>query len=241
MQAQEEAGAAHVPKKGLGRFTSAFNGRLLYCCSLIALSQVNFGMDQAAFNNTQAMSAFNKQFGHYDPQRGVYVIETYFLSFLNSFTYMGFLFGLVTGSTISNRFGRRICIVVMAVWALIAASVLVSSKTREQMLAGRILAYIYIGMELSLVPVLQSELVPAEVRGFVVGTYQTGLIVWNTLCPSLSLLSTGTDFVLPVWPTNHVAYLQRHEHNLGKCFLAHPSRNILRHPVHSSHWRLLYA
>lgn len=239
MQAEEEAGAAHGPRKGFRRITAAFNGRLLYCCSLIALSQVNFGMDQSAFNNTQAMSAFNKQFGHFDPQRGRYVIETYFLSFLNSFTYIGFLFGLVTGSTISNRFGRRICIVVMASWALVAASVLVSSNVREQMLVGRILAYIYIGMELSLVPVLQSELVPAEVRGFVVGTYQTGLIVWNTSYPPL--LSHHTNFNSPVWPTYHVPHLQRHEYYFWKCLMAHSPRNVLRHPVDSSHWRLVYA
>jgi MFS transporter, SP family, sugar:H+ symporter len=181
MQGNNASSEAPVPMKGLQRFTRAFNGRLLYCCGLIALSQVNFGMDQAAFNNTQAMSAFNRQFGHYDPARDTYVIETYFLSFLNSFTYIGFMFGLVTGSTISNRFGRRIAMVIMALWALVAASVLVTSKIREQMLVGRVLAYVYIGMELALVPVLQSELVPAQVRGFVVGTYQTGLIV----CPDL--------------------------------------------------------
>lgn len=38
---------------GFKRFTSAFNGRLLYACSLIALSQVNFGMDQGTFTGTQ--------------------------------------------------------------------------------------------------------------------------------------------------------------------------------------------
>ncbi|RNJ57958.1 hypothetical protein D7B24_005442 [Verticillium nonalfalfae] len=44
------------------------------------------------------------------------------------------------------------------------------------MIVGRIVAYVYIGMELALVPVLQSELAPAEVRGFVVGTYQQGVM-----------------------------------------------------------------
>lgn len=41
---------------GFKRFTSAFNGRLLYSCSLIALSQVNFGMDQGTFTGTQVRS-----------------------------------------------------------------------------------------------------------------------------------------------------------------------------------------
>jgi len=57
------------------------------------------------------------------------------------------------------------------------------------MIAGRILAYVYIGMELALVPVTQSELVPAPVRGAVVGTYQSALLVGQLLG---SLICRGT-------------------------------------------------
>lgn len=159
------------------RFMDCFNGRLLYAVSLIALSQLNFGMDQGAFAGTQAMTAFNKQFGVFNKEKKAYEIETYFLSLLNSLNYIGFAFGLITGNIISRRWGRRVCMFVMSMWAIIAAIILVTSNVKEQMLVGRIIAYIYIGMELALVPVLQSELVPARVRGFVVGTYQSSLLV----------------------------------------------------------------
>jgi hypothetical protein len=36
---------------------------------------------------------------------------------------------------------------------------------------------IYIGMELSVVPVFQSEIAPTQVRGFMVGTYQLTIAV----------------------------------------------------------------
>jgi hypothetical protein len=36
---------------------------------------------------------------------------------------------------------------------------------------------IYIGMELSVVPVFQSEIAPTQVRGFMVGTYQLTIVV----------------------------------------------------------------
>lgn len=36
---------------------------------------------------------------------------------------------------------------------------------------------VYVGMELSVVPVFQSEIVPTAARGFVVGTYQLSLTV----------------------------------------------------------------
>jgi SP family sugar:H+ symporter-like MFS transporter len=87
----------------------------------------------------------------------------------------------------------------MSCWALVTATIAVTSSTRDQILAARILnckcpsfdgfAYlirysdIYIGMELSVVPVFQSEIVPAPVRGFVVATYQLSLIV-SILDPS---------------------------------------------------------
>ena len=165
------------PERGFARFTRAFNKRLIYCCSLIAVSQINFGLDQAVFSNTQAMTPFNVQFGKYNPATETYLIEPYFLSLMNSLTYIGFGFGLITGSAISRRFGRRNCFYYMCSWALVGAVILVTAQTREQVLAGRVIANFYIGGELALVPVLQSELVPAQVRGFIVGTYQSGLLV----------------------------------------------------------------
>ncbi|RYP59741.1 hypothetical protein DL769_008409 [Monosporascus sp. CRB-8-3] len=72
--------------KGLSRITRCFNGRLLYTCGLIALSQVNFGMDQGAFNGTQAMDAFIRKFGVLNERTGQYELETYYLSLLNSLT-----------------------------------------------------------------------------------------------------------------------------------------------------------
>ncbi|KAF4981677.1 hypothetical protein FZEAL_2564 [Fusarium zealandicum] len=171
-------------------FLACFNGRLLYACGIIALSQLNFGMDQSAFSNTQAMPWFKQQFGTFDEATGTYVLETVFLSLLNSVNFVGFVFGLVFGNLLSRRFGRRIAMFSMCFWALLSAILLVTSKTPTQAIVGRTIAYVYIGMELALVPVLQSELVPAEVRGFVVGTYQSGLLFGTLL---MAVICRGTS------------------------------------------------
>ncbi|KAK7417604.1 hypothetical protein QQX98_004425 [Neonectria punicea] len=159
---------------------ACFNGRLLYSCALIAFSQINFGMDQGAFSNTQAMVTFKQMF----------VLDTVYLSLLNSINYIGFVFGLITGNLLSRRFGRRIALFIMCFWAIIAAIILITSQHRAQMIVGRTVAYVYIGMELALVPVLQSELVPAEVRGLVVGTYQSGLLFGQLL---MAVICRGTS------------------------------------------------
>ncbi|KAF2176432.1 general substrate transporter [Zopfia rhizophila CBS 207.26] len=180
-------------KGGIRRFVECFNFRLFYSCVLIALSQLNFGMDQGAFANTQAMTAFIRKFGVYRPAKDAYELESYYLSLLNSLTYIGFAFGLVTGNYISSVYGRRKCFLIMCVWALIGAIILITSNNRWQMLAGRIVAYVYIGMELALVPVLQSELVPAAVRGFIVGTYQSSLLVGQLV---QALICRGTSTIV---------------------------------------------
>lgn len=154
-----------------------FNGPLFLSCTLIAISQFNFGLDQSVFGATQAMNDFTVKFGVFNATTKTYAIEPYFLSLLNSLTYVGFAFGLVTGSYISNRFGRRATMISMCIWAIIGAIILVTSHAKAQMIVGRVIAYIYIGMELAVVPILQSEIVPAHVRGFVVGTYQIGILV----------------------------------------------------------------
>lgn len=58
--------------------------------------------------------------------------------------------------------GRRMTIFRMSLWALVTATLLVTSGVsgnRLQVLVGRVLNYLFIGMELSSVPVYPSEVV----------------------------------------------------------------------------------
>ncbi|KAH8838822.1 hypothetical protein MCOR27_000508 [Pyricularia oryzae] len=186
-------GAANVPRH--------FNGALTYAVVLIAVSQINFGLDQGIFSNTQAMPHFYRQFGAPDPKTGKYALDPVFLSLLNSLPFICFFLGLVQGSYISNKWGRRTSMHVMCVWALISAAVCVSARGRVQVVAGRMINYIYIGMELAVVPIIQSEMVPAPVRGFIVGTYQLGLglghILASLICRATSDIDSNNSWIIP--------------------------------------------
>ncbi|CAI6093680.1 unnamed protein product [Clonostachys chloroleuca] len=182
--------ATNKPTRSL---PGCFNGRLLYSCALIALSQLNFGMDQSAFSNTQAMPAFKEMYGTYNKTTKAYDLDPVFLSLLNSVQFIGFVFGLVFGNLLSRRFGRRIAMFVMCWWAILSGIILLLSKTQTQTITGRTIAYVYIGMELALVPVLQSELVPAQARGFVVGTYQSGLLLGSLI---MAIICRGTSEII---------------------------------------------
>ncbi|KAK1519802.1 sugar transporter [Colletotrichum paranaense] len=186
---------------GIKSVTQHFNKRLFASVFLIAVSQFNYGFDNQAFTSTQAMDAFERQFGEYDEATRQWKIPTYFLSLLNSLNYIGFAAGLVIGSLTSARFGRRTTMIVMSVYALISATVVVTSTTKEQILVGRILNYVYVGFELAVVPVYQSEIVPAPVRGMVVGTYQLSIglggLVINSICRGTSSFQDSRAYRIP--------------------------------------------
>ncbi|KAI8648965.1 MFS domain-containing protein [Fusarium keratoplasticum] len=122
-----------------------FNRHLALAFSAIAVSTFNYGFDNTAYNNTQAMDAFQRQFGDWSEAAGTYKISPSWLSLFNSLNYIGFGAGVT----------------IMAV----------TSVSKHQIMATRILNYIYIGMELAVVPVYQSEIMPKEIRGFAVGSY----------------------------------------------------------------------
>jgi MFS transporter, SP family, sugar:H+ symporter len=90
----------------------------------------------------------------------------------------------------------------MSLWAMMSATVLVTATTKGQVLAGRILNYAYIGMELATCPPFQAEIVPAPIRGFAVGTYQTSLllggIIINSVCRGTSTLTTNAAWRIPL-------------------------------------------
>lgn len=47
--------------------------------------------------------------------------------------------GIIIGSWVSKHFGRRMCVFVMSCWALVAVTIVITSKSRDQILAGRVL------------------------------------------------------------------------------------------------------
>ena len=87
---------------------------------------------------------------------------------------------------------------------LFLPSILVTSgvsHNRWQLLVGRVLNYIYIGMELASVPVYQSEVVPAPIRGLAVGSYQLSLgiggLIINGICRGTSDIQSNNSWMIP--------------------------------------------
>ncbi|KZF23905.1 general substrate transporter [Xylona heveae TC161] len=183
------------------RFSQHLTPRLGAAIALIALSTLNYGFDNQGIATSQAMAAYKKQFGVYNPKTKTWAIPTYWTSLLNSLNFIGFAVGLYLGSLISARYGRRMSMFCMSIWAMMSATVLITSSTIEQVLAGRILNYAYVGMELSTCPLFQAEIVPAPIRGMAVGTYQASLllggIIINSVCRGTSEIQSNAAWRIP--------------------------------------------
>lgn len=85
---------------GKARF---FNRFLAIAVSLIALSSFNHGFDNQAFATTQAMDAFDKRFGEYDPIKKISYLPSTWLALFHSLNYIGFAAGVIIGSFVSAR------------------------------------------------------------------------------------------------------------------------------------------
>ncbi len=89
----------------------------------------------------------------------------------------------------------------MSCYALCTATIAVTSQHKEQIMSARVLNYVYIGIELSVVPVYQSEVVPSQVRAFVVSTYQLALLlgglIINLVCRGTSTIDGEAAFRIP--------------------------------------------
>ena len=77
-------------------FKKYFTKQLTIACGVVAISTFNYAFDQQGFNSTQAMDAFDKQFGSWNEKDQAYELDTYYLSLLNSLVYIGFAAGMLS-------------------------------------------------------------------------------------------------------------------------------------------------
>ncbi|KAM0669745.1 hypothetical protein ACQRIU_000140 [Beauveria bassiana] len=170
--------------------------------ALVFFSAFNYGFSDQSFASTQATTAFTRQFGEYNPKTHKYALTTVYLSLLNSIKAGTQLVGVFIGSWISNRYGRRACICAMSVYALGSTAVIVSSSGRAQMLVGRSIHYIYLGMQLSVIPTFLAEISPPQLRGTAGASYwlaiKFGGLIVTSIVRRTSTIKGNASWRIPI-------------------------------------------
>ncbi|OAA70612.1 General substrate transporter [Cordyceps fumosorosea ARSEF 2679] len=174
----------------------------IFSLALVFFSAFNYGFSDQSFASTQATTAFTRQFGEYNAKTHKYALTTVYLSLLNSIKAGTQLVGVFIGSWISNRYGRRACICAMSVYALGSTAVIVSSSGRAQMLVGRSIHYIYLGMQLSVIPTFLAEISPPRLRGTAGASYwlaiKFGGLIVTSIVRGTSTIKGNASWRIPI-------------------------------------------
>ncbi|THU82598.1 general substrate transporter [Dendrothele bispora CBS 962.96] len=146
--------------------------KLLAITLFMALGNVIYGYDTNSFGGVQAIPAFGKQFGDFDPTLNRYALPARTSSLLTSLAFAGKLIGTIIIGPCTERFGHRPGMILLCLVTIIGTIIQVTSKVSGQFLVGRIVVYIGVGIVENVVPTYQSEITPSGARGFVVGSLQ---------------------------------------------------------------------
>ncbi|KAH6693601.1 general substrate transporter [Plectosphaerella plurivora] len=153
------------------RVTPNVTRNLILSTFVLGLSVFTYGFETTVISTTQAMTPFETKFGELLPGQNKIGFTSAKLSYLNSLPLITYAVGVVLGAQVGERWGRKVVLIGMNIVCIIGCLICITSTSYNQMLAGRMVVYIHVGIEAWLVPMLQAELVPAAVRGTFVAFY----------------------------------------------------------------------
>lgn len=146
-----------------------------------------------------------------NPQRFPYKWNMWYQGLIVGLLSIGAIVGSFCGSPVGDRFGRRTGIFTGCVIMFVGLIIQVASvNSWVQFAIGRLVTGWAIGWLSATVPIYQSETVPRQVRGALVGTFQLfvtlGILLSYLTCYGTRYYSTGGPSQYPLWnkePTIH--------------------------------------
>ncbi|KAK5116288.1 hypothetical protein LTR85_009260 [Meristemomyces frigidus] len=155
------------------------------------LGAMVFGYDTAWWSGVLGMRAFTSRFGVYDPATDAYVISSALTSSGSGIPTAGRILGSIMTQYIADAIGRRWCMLVMRILFIAAIIVEVTAQSYWQVVIGRFLNYIPMGIAGALIPVYQAECAPASTRGALINVF-TWFVDFGALIASCIVFSTHT-------------------------------------------------
>jgi len=118
------------------------------------------------------MDQFKKDFGRIDSITGEYAIPTTWQSAGSGTPLAGVAIGCLMSAPISKHLGRKKIFMLLSIIALVGILIQVTAKNFWQIIGGRIVNSLSMGMIASVVPVYQTECAPPAIRGAAINFYQ---------------------------------------------------------------------
>lgn len=118
------------------------------------------------------MTPFLRRFGTYNAAKKTYKLPSDLQSLMNSLPLLGKFLGTILVGPVIERIGHRWAMCFTCGIQVVGPIIQVTSKTPAQFIVGRFLVYTAVGLVENIVPTYQSEIAPAALRGFFVGSIQ---------------------------------------------------------------------
>ncbi|KAE8145672.1 general substrate transporter [Aspergillus avenaceus] len=143
-----------------------------------SLSSAGFGFDQGWWGGIMSSKQFIHTFGSYRPDQQAWALSSKQQSVGTGVGYAGVILGVICGTPINERFGRKMTLLMQAV--IVSVGVIIESTTRSsyaQFVVGKGIVYFGGGIATNAIPVYQGECAPPSVRGLMAGTYNAFLMI----------------------------------------------------------------
>ncbi|KAL3475235.1 general substrate transporter [Aspergillus californicus] len=146
------------------------------------MCDTNPDLDYNYWSGFLGMDRFHQDFGVYNDATGEWYIPSTWQSAATGTPTAGLAMGALVSGFIGNRIGRVKTFLVASVIGF--AGILIqccSFGSFWQLMVGRIVNAVSLGIVCNVVPAYQSECAPVKIRGSLINTYQFSLLVGGTL------------------------------------------------------------
>ncbi|TPR02731.1 Glutathione S-transferase, C-terminal domain family protein [Aspergillus niger] len=143
-----------------------------------SVSSAGFGFDQGWWASIMSSTQFTRVFGSYDPAQQAWSLSDRQQSLGTGLGYVGVILGLVCGTPLNEKFGRRNSLWLQSV--VVTAGVAIEASCQDsyaQFLVGKAVVYFAGGIASTVIPVYQGECAPQHLRGMMTSLYNAFLMV----------------------------------------------------------------
>lgn len=112
---------------------------------------------------------------------------------ITSFLSIGTILGALSAAMIADRIGRKSGIITAAVIFIIGSVIQTAAQSVAPLIVGRVVSGLSVGLISCLIPMMQAEIAPKEIRGALVSFYQLSITIGILLAQVVDLGTQDFD------------------------------------------------
>jgi len=159
--------APHLPETSLWA-----NRKCLVICAIVAIANMQYGMDSAVLAGLQAMPGFLAVFGHPNPAlAGGYGIDRTFQQLIGSFLTLGAFFSSIFAGLFARFLGRKPALWAACALTAVGAAIQIGTTSKAAVYVGRIVLGVGNGFLVTFSNIYCAEAAPAHLRAVMVALF----------------------------------------------------------------------